>query len=120
MLKDIYNPTDLKWLIEHAEQPKDITHIKGSSIIFIPENELNEDGYVSAHRFVKVQTSAHLYLIDGSYTDSSFLFHGITDVKASKQFMDFVPNGVQIWFPDYNAIYDCSCYSSTTVYLTEK
>ena len=89
-----YNPKELNAAIEEAISRGIKKEGMYNSLMFIPENEQNEDGYIDAKRF-------------GYNNDTKELdFLGHTDIMPWKidykedYCMDFVPGGVNLFRKD--------------------
>ena len=105
-----YNPKELNAAIKEAISRGVKDEGMYNSLIFMPENEQNEDGYVNAKRF-------------GYNNDTEELdYLGDTDVMPwninyNKDYrMDFIPGGVNIYRTDVEKFKVSSkCYCNTII-----
>lgn len=105
-----YNPKELNAAIKEAVSRGVKDEGMYDSLMFMPDNELNEDGYINAKRFG--------YRFDTEELD----YLGDTDVMpweinyTEDYSMDFVPGGVNLFRKDRMKFKVSSiCYSNTVI-----
>lgn len=88
-----YNPKELNAAIKEAVSRGIKDEGMYNSLIFIPDNEMNEDGYINAKRFgYRFDTEELDYLGDTDVMPWNI------DYKYYR--MDFVPGGINIYSTD--------------------
>ena len=100
-----YNPEELNAAIKEAISRGVKDEGMYDSLIFMPENEQNEDGYINAKRFGYNNDTEELDYLG----DTDFMPWDI-DYKDYK--MDFVPGGVNLFRKDrqkFKVSGDCYC-----------
>ena len=88
-----YNPKELNAAIEEAISRGVKDEGMYDSLIFMPENEQNEDGYINAKRFGYNNDTKEL-----DYLGDTDIMPWNIDYKDYK--MDFVPGGVNLFRKD--------------------
>ena len=88
-----YNPEELNAAIKEAISRGVKDEGMYNSIIFMPENEQNEDGYINAKRFGYNNDTEEL-----DYLGDTDIMPWNIDYKDYK--MDFVPGGVNLFRKD--------------------
>ena len=88
-----YNPEELNAAIKEAVSRGFKDEGMYDSLIFMPENEQNEDGYINAKRFGYCFDSEEL-----DYLGNTDIMPWNIDYKDYK--MDFVPGGVNLFRKD--------------------
>ena len=104
-----YNPEELNAAIEVAV----IRGVKDegmyNSLIFMPDNEMNDDGYVNAKRFGYNDDTEEL-----DYLGDTDVMPWNIDYKHYR--MDFVPGGINIYSTDMEKFKVSSmCYYDTVI-----
>ena len=89
-----YNPKELNAAIKEAISRGIKDEGMYNSLIFIPDNEMNEDGYINAKRFgYRFDTEERDYLGDTDVMPR--------DINYMEDYrMDFVPGGVNLFRKD--------------------
>ena len=88
-----YNPEELNAAIKEAVSRGVKDEGMYDSLIFMPENEQNEDGYINAKRFgYRFDTEELDYLGDTDVMPC--------DINYKHYRMDFVPGGINIYSTD--------------------
>ena len=104
-----YNPEELNAAIKEAISRGVKDEGMYDSLIFMPENEQNEDGYINAKRFGYNNDTEELDYLG----DTDFMPWDI-DYKDYK--MDFVPGGVNLFRKDSQKFKVSSkCYCNTII-----
>ena len=105
-----YNPKELNAAIKEAVSRGVKDEGIYDCLMFIPENEQNEDGYINAKRFGYNNDTEELdYLGDSDVMP--------WDINYNKDYrMDFVPGGVNIYRTDVEKLKVSSkCYCNTII-----
>ena len=100
-----YNPEELNAAIKEAISRGVKDEGMYNSLIFMPENEQNEDGYVNAKRFGYNNDTKEL-----DYLGDTDIMPWNIDYKDYK--MDFVPGGVNLFRKDrmkFKVSGECYC-----------
>ena len=88
-----YNPKELNAAIKEAVSRGVKDEGMYDSLIFMPDNELNEDGYINAKRFGYNHDTEEL-----DYLGDTDVMPWNIDYKHYR--MDFVPGGINIYSTD--------------------
>lgn len=104
-----YNPKELNAAIKEAISRGVKDEGIYNSLIFIPDNEMNEDGYINAKRFGYRSDTEEL-----DYLGDTDVMPWNIDYKHYR--MDFVPGGVNIYSTDVEKFKVSSkCYCDTII-----
>lgn len=104
-----YNPEELNAAIKEAISRGVKDEGMYNSLIFMPDNEQNEDGYINAKRFgYRFDTEELDYLGDTDVMPC--------DINYKDYRMDFVPGGVNLFRKDRKKFKVSSiCYCDTVI-----
>lgn len=120
----LYNPTDFATLVQGAKSMPESGKMIADAIIFVPETEQNNDGYINAHRYLLVKDKDNKkVLYDGGVTDIGPSFEPYNVARSlpfNKVNIDFVPGGIAMRFDNEKVLVDCHLNSITNIYFVDK
>lgn len=105
---DVYNKKSLEEAISKCstEYHDDIVCDK---LLFIPEQDENEDGYISAKRYAIIGDTIK-YMGKTDFMPTTSLGWLPTEVQ-----MDFCSGGIQLFCHGHKLICDCCCFTATVI-----
>lgn len=107
-----YNKKELDEAIDKAIDKGYIEEGNYTSLLFIPEDTQNNDGYIVAKRFGYNRSTGTL---DYLGITNVMPFEGL-DINYKDYQMDFIPNGIQLFRTNRGEFkVDASLYSSTII-----